>query len=496
VRVLTGEAERGPIASTVIALGSITFLAMTIVSGTDPELLAPVIAILVTVAIWYRMLLAWRSLLMLVVVVMLFIPVKRYTLPTDLPFELEPYRLVVAFVIALWLTSLLIDPRVSLRRSIIRGPLLVYVVAIAGSILANLGRVASLEATVTKSLMFFASFLLVFLFTMSVTRRREDIDVITQILVGGGAIVAVFALIEARTGSNAFNHLNGLPFLEATGKHATIIERGHEQRGARLRVFASSQHPIALGAFFAMLLPLAIYRIRCYVERRWWVAAALLALGAISTLSRTAVLMLVVVIVVFLWLRPTETKRLWPLLIPLVIVTHFALPGALGTLKSSFFPEGGLIAEQKDQSVGHGRLATLGPALEAEFKPNPLLGEGFGTRVTVPDESVPVANAPITDDEWLSVLLETGIVGALSLAWLFVRFIRRAGAEARRDLSPRGWLLASITASVTAYAVGMFTYDSFSFIQVTFLLFVLLGLGCATLDRPWTAAPEDPGAHT
>ena len=46
------------------------------------------------------------------------------------------------------------------------------------------------------------------------------------------------------------------------------------------------------------------------------------------------------------------------------------------------------------------------------------------------------------------------------------------------------------TASVAAFPVGMFTYDALSFIQVTFFLFIVLGIGMATLlSRPseWTA---------
>ena len=66
-----------------------------------------------------------------------------------------------------------------------------------------------------------------------------------------------------------------------------------------------------------------------------------------------------------------------------------------------------------------------------------------------------------------------------------MRAIRRFGREAKRDYSDRGWLLVSITAAVAAYAVGMFTYDAFSFIQVTFLLFILVALGTALLaERP------------
>jgi polysaccharide biosynthesis protein PslJ len=91
----------------------------------------------------------------------------------------------------------------------------------------------------------------------------------------------------------------------------------------------------------------------------------------------------------------------------------------------------------------------------------------------------------ILDNQWLGTLLGTGIVGFFGWLWLFVRAVRRFGAEAKRDDSERGWLLAAIAASVAAYAVGMLTFDAFAFIQVTFLLFILIGLGAALLaERP------------
>ena len=63
--------------------------------------------------------------------------------------------------------------------------------------------------------------------------------------------------------------------------------------------------------------------------------------------------------------------------------------------------------------------------------------------------------------------------------------MRRLGKAAKEDDSERGWLLTSIAASVAAFAVGMFTFDAFSFIQVTFLMFIFVGLGAALLaERP------------
>ena len=163
---------------------------------------------------------------------------------------------------------------------------------------------------------------------------------------------------------------------------------------------------------------------------------------------------------------------------------HFVLPGTIGSIKHSFFPAGGLVAEQKSMpgESGSGRLADIGPALQ-EWKREPLVGLGFGTRVVDANTRGPRAN--VLDNQWLGTLIETGAIGIFGWLWFFVRAVRRFGAEAKRDDSARGWLLASIAAGVAAYAVGMLTFDAFSFIQVTFLLFIFVGLGSAVMaERP------------
>jgi O-antigen ligase len=190
--------------------------------------------------------------------------------------------------------------------------------------------------------------------------------------------------------------------------------------------------------------------------------------------------MFVVVGVVFLWLRPREVRRLWPALLLTPVAIHFALPGTLGALKQTFLPAGGLVAEQhaSANSSGSGRLADLGPALR-RWSAQPVLGQGYGTQVVNLDARGIDAN--IFDDQWLGMLLSTGLVGFCGWLWLFVRAVRRFGREAKRDLSERGWLLGSFAAGIAAYAIGMLTYDAFAFIQVTFLMFIFLGIGSALM---------------
>ena len=122
--------------------------------------------------------------------------------------------------------------------------------------------------------------------------------------------------------------------------------------------------------------------------------------------------------------------------------------------------------------VGSGRVADTGHAL-ALFREKPVLGYGYGTLQT----SGPDANARILDNQWLFSLLNVGLVGVLSLVWLFTRFIRDVGRQARHERTVDGWLLVALVASVAAFGLGMFTYDAFAFTQVTFVFFVILALG-------------------
>ena len=112
-------------------------------------------------------------------------------------------------------------------------------------------------------------------------------------------------------------------------------------------------------------------------------------------------------------------------------------------------------------------------------------------RVSAPESLTRTSaiRANILDNQWLGTLLELGVIGFFGWLWFFARVVRRLGKEAKEDDSDRGWLLVAIAASVAAFAVGMFTYDAFSFIQVTFLMFILVGLGAALIgERPMPLA--------
>ncbi len=506
-----GAARGAPgLQAALIALGLVALCA-AVVTETAVVPVAGVLAVLATLVAGHRSVLRWEALVVFVVLVVLVIPIKRYQFAVSLPFDLEPYRVVTALLIALWIAALLVDPRVRLRGSALDGPLLLFGLAAIASVALNPGRiisfnivrsfagsaadslpldfkrlpVADLSTNVTKELLFLASFYLAFYFIVSVVRSPAAVHTVLKALVLGGGVVALFALIEARTGYNVFNQLQGwIPAIQFQGG----LEDAGIQRGGRLRVYASAQHPIALAALFAMLLPLALYLAHQTRRRGWLVVSAMLLLGALGAVSRTGVVMIGVIIVVFLVLRPKLVRRLPILILPALIVIHFALPNTIGSLYSAFFPAEGLVAEQTEFG---GRVSPrrLSPQFEV-IREQPAFGQGIGTRVT----SGPDRNARILDNQWLGVAVETGLVGMFAWVWLFVRFARRAGRAARRDPSGRGFLLTALAGSIVAFAFGMFTYDAFSFIQVTFVLFVLLALGCSVLA--WEGEWPERGAAT
>jgi len=476
MKAIVGGAERGPLISGSIVLGALSVLVLTTAMGLPTLEISAGVAGITVAAVAYRSLLKWQALVAFMLLVILFVPIKRYRMPVELPFELEPYRVAVALIAGGWITSLLIDPRVRLRLSGFEGPLLLLAGSAVGSVLVNDARIKSLgvESKVVKELTFLLSFLLVVYLIVSVVRSERAMDFLIGLLVISASAISVFAVFESRTGFNPFDHLSVLPFLEAD----QVLEI--DPRGGRFRALGPAQHPIALGAALVLVLPLAIYLARVRRQRRWWLAVIALALGILAPFARTSVVMLLVVGLVFLWLRPRETRRLWPALLPVLIVVHFALPSTIGGLKASFFPKGGLIADQSQSvgSRGQGRVADIAPSL-TEFSQRPVLGQGFGTRVV--DGEAP--NAHILDNQWLKTLLETGAVGAFALLWLFWRVIRRLAAVAKADSSDRGWLAVALAASIAAFAFGMLTYDAFAFIQVTFLFFILLAFASLELGR-------------
>ena len=466
----------------LLVVGAIAILTAAVMTGRDVKLVGPIVVLIAMIATLYRSLFRWHSLVGLILAIVLFVPIGRYKLPGSLPFNLELYRVVVALVVAIWLGSLLVDPRVRWRSTPFDRPLLLLLASILLSEVTNPGRVNLYGSFVAKTLTFFLSFVLVYYVAATQVRRRESIDFLLRFLTVGGAVVGALGILERRTHFNAFNHLHSLlPFLIYEPPSGSLI------RGGDLRVPGPAEHPIALGAMLVMIVPVSVYLARTR-GRRWFIASVLLLVGALATGSRTALTMILAEFILFLIVKPRETKRLLPLFVPAIVVIHVLAPGAIGAFRAALFPRGGLIAEQtqlaanSNLQLAGGRIRQISPMV-TEASRHPFFGEGLGTRITGFD--VKERNAPILDDQWLNNLLDVGYIGFALWTWLFVRSVRMLLRRARESSGDGDeWLFLGLAASILSFAIGMLTFDAFSFTQVYFVFWILLGLSGALLAEP------------
>jgi O-Antigen ligase len=432
--------------------------------------------------------LSWAGAVSLLVLVVWIVPIKTYKLPVNLPFSLEIYRLVLIVFLGAWVVGI-VTGVLGVSAAGLGKPLALLGVVGVLSIVANttaLSR-AGLESQAIKSLSYFLSFLVAYLLVCSTITSLGAVELVVRTLVLGAAVIAGFAIYEARSGYDVFDHLHAwFPFLEPT--HAVKVTA---RRGSRLRVRASAQHPIALGAALTMAMPLAAYLAsRAGAQRMrlfWGASAVLVVVGALMTVSRTVVLMALAMTVVALLVRRQVVARYWPAALVLVAAVHLAAPHTLGSLYHSFLSHGGVVQAQTARSgeVGSGRIADIGPGLRS-WKEAPFFGHGLGTGKTVgsnePGTIVdPKTGAPIIfDDQYLNSLVSIGFLGLAGLLWFVWGAVGRLVRGARRLTGATGDLIAACAVACAGFGAGMLTFDAFSFVQCTLIFFLVAALGLRT----------------
>lgn len=495
----------------LVALGLIP---LGIAAGGHATVYAAVpVLLILLVRLAERVLARWTLLFCGAIVVDLVIPEDgRYTLGGGAGFQLEPYRVAIGILIVGWLVALLVDPRVRWRSTRFEKPLFLIVFAIIGSELLNTDRIVGVGSFVIKTLSLFLCFVLLLYMVVSLVRKRETVHLVLKVLVTAGCVEAIGGFIQRGNGFNIFDHLHRFIPIFSFNSGAALASLN---RNGGLRAEASAGHPIEFSTVTTMLVPIAIYLAIAHRQRRWWAAVAVLEVGSLSSGSKTGFLELVGVVLIFIWLRPRQTVKCWPALIPIVIVMSVLVPHSLSGIWQGFFPKGGFI---KDQSqVFHGRtgaqdvsrLSRIGPQIHGVFlKHNPLFGEGYGTRITGRTSltgavaEIPAQNVgQVLDDQWFGTLLDTGILGVLGWLLMFFAVVRRLGRRARLERDhPEGWLPVALAASIFSFAIGMFTYDAFTFIQAVVILYVMIGLASVVLWLPPIGTPRalrrrQPRAH-
>lgn len=488
---------KGGLPPRVVALGGIAgLIALTIAAGQlkVAELLALLLVGYGLATLTVRVLAHWSWVVYGLAAANLLIPEdNRYTLygSNAVGFQMAPYRIFITVMLLGWIAALFVDPRVRARKTQFDGPILLIVIATIGSDVFNPTRVFEMNSVVIKTTILFLSLTAFIYVVASVVRTRETVDRLFKILVLSGVVVAIAALVERHMHYNVFNHLHRfLPMMTFNSS----AELTNLLRNGAFRAISSAGHPIELSNDMAMLTPIAAY-LGIRGSRWWWGAVLILLLGNLATGSRTGIIGLMVVLLVFVCMRPRETARCWPALIPLLVMVQLLMPHAISGTINAFFPKGGLISQQSQTFHAHGqiqqasRLSRIGPQLRDTFaRHNEFFGYGNGTAVigraclNCGPNAASQDNAQILDDQWLGILLTTGLVGFVAYLWFFTRVIRKLTARAKLERGTQeGWLPVALAASIACYAVAMYFYDALGFMQATVMMYLLVGVAASVL---------------
>src|SRR5688572_11354878 len=133
--------------SALAAAAAVAAVVLAATAATSPRAAALLLGCgiaLTVLFVGHRTLLQWQMLVAGVALIILLIPIRRYSLPGALPIDLEPYRLMVLLVVAAWAGSLLIQRDTVTRRTGLEGPIFAFCLAMGVSVIFNVGRISDL----------------------------------------------------------------------------------------------------------------------------------------------------------------------------------------------------------------------------------------------------------------------------------------------------------------------------------------------------------------
>ena len=385
----------------------------------------------------------------------------------------EPAALFAA-VLFLWylLAWLASGPVLASGRQPVRAAMIVF----GGTILAayvSANRVA-LPATVTsgadRGLISLAGWAGVLLLAADGIGSVARLLSLLRCLVRCATAVAAFAVVQFFTGLNAVSLIT-IPGLNSQDDITNVVPRDQLNR-----VAGTTLDPIELAVVLAISLPFAIYLARRARpgHRVWpWCQVAVICAALPVTISRTAVLAVVVLAAVLLPAWPRRDRL------------AACAAGAAGLVAvSAGFPHlarafATLITGVGADSSTLSRTAAFSSAVPF-IGQHPWLGVGLGT--FYPQVYF------FTDDEYLLALIEIGILGLAALVllfgtgWVSARRARRASADPEiRELAQ------CLAAAVAVSAVCFATFDALGFPVAAGLTFLILGCAGALLRLARTA---------
>jgi hypothetical protein len=315
---------------------------------------------------------------------------------------------------------------------------------------------AAMMSAADRGLISFFSWMGVALVAVDGLRTWRDLERCIGWLVSLTTVIAAVGVAQYFTGLD-ISPLFRIPGLSRHAEFGQVFDRS-----VLRRVMATATHPIEFGVLVAGVFPLALHR-AIYAERRRRarLCAATIGFAVALSVSRSAVLVVGIALVILYCGWPPAWRRVFKWATPAAVVAiRVAAPGVVGTIRSLFLKFG------QDNSVT-GRTEDYGIVFRV-FGDNPVFGRGLYTFVP--------RYYRILDNQLLMFLLELGVVGTLVfIGCVVTAFVCLRGTR-RRSVDPgQRHLALALSASLAGVLVSYATFDALSYAMVAGFTFLLFG---------------------
>lgn len=286
-----------------------------------------------------------------------------------------------------------------------------------------------------------------------VSDRARFLVLLRRLSLAGG-LYALLGLLQFFSGLNIVDLIQ-IPGLASAGTG------GVDVRGDFVRPESTARHALEYAAVLSMVLPialtLAIREGSRRMARRWFPVAAIF-MAAFLSVTRSALLGLVAVLLVLIptWEPAVRKRALWAACGGAAVL-YALVPGLTGTIMGMFSGNDPSVDSRTDS------YSVVGGYVEV----SPLFGRGLGTMGP---------QYRIFDNQYIGFVIETGLVGITAFVLMagtamVATFLRRRAPD-----SLIGALGPALSASILAGALLSAFFDSFHFPQAVGMFFLMLGL--------------------
>jgi hypothetical protein len=406
------------------------------------------------------------------------LPFNTTSLNVSAPIELRLDRLILPFIIGLWVLAVAAGGRTAPRLRWSRVHLALCVLTAVGfvSVVLNARYLNhSLEVDLAvKKLPLLVSYVLLFMVVASAVRRAEVNAFLSYTLVLA-VLTALGMIIEYRFKQNLFYAWTDklLPGFFTVGGQ---LDAGAVDDIGRRLVRGPTEAPLEAVTMLTMALPIALVRLMApgtAAKKLMYAAAVCVIVAAtFATYRKSALLAPVSVILTLAYFRRRELLKLAPLGLVLLVLVSVVSPGAIGSTISQFTrPDAADVPTVSDRASDY-------DAVRPDVFSHIAFGRGLGTYNHV--------DYRILDSEVLHTTIETGLIGLLAYLLIPVSVLLSVRKRIRRREDQWSSVALIGAACAVAFLVVSFLFDVMSFPHAGYIFLYIAALVTIVLK----ASPE------